>query len=126
MAVITSSKSAEPEAFSSEVDTGSCQENASKQQSRAPFPFHRNGRGSGAGLCPDNLTGCFQFRFTIVEYTRTALCLRSRINCGAILCPYVRFHGRAALGSRKDQTSCSLVSSLGAVYEEPRFAFREG
>ncbi|RXG88833.1 hypothetical protein EAS62_32190 [Bradyrhizobium zhanjiangense] len=33
-------------AFSSEVDTGSRQENASKQESRAPFRFHRNGKGS--------------------------------------------------------------------------------
>ncbi|PDT86708.1 hypothetical protein CO669_28875 [Bradyrhizobium sp. Y36] len=36
-------------AFSSEVDAGSRQENASKQQSRAPFRFHRNGKGSRAG-----------------------------------------------------------------------------
>src|ERR1700677_3608166 len=34
-------------AFSSEVDTGSREENASKQESRAPFRFYRNGRGSG-------------------------------------------------------------------------------
>ncbi|TDM67962.1 hypothetical protein CEF00_13095 [Lactobacillus crispatus] len=33
-------------AFSSEVDTGSRQENASKQESRAPFRFYRNGKGS--------------------------------------------------------------------------------
>jgi hypothetical protein len=39
-------------AFSSEVETGSRQENASKQESRAPFRFHRNGKGSGAGT-PD-------------------------------------------------------------------------
>ena len=32
-------------AFSSEVETGSRQENASKQESRAPFRFHRNGKG---------------------------------------------------------------------------------
>src|SRR5450432_3320506 len=32
-----------PGAFSSEVDTGSRQENASNQQSRAPFRFNRNG-----------------------------------------------------------------------------------
>ncbi|UGY01487.1 UPF0280 family protein [Bradyrhizobium quebecense] len=31
--------------FSSEVDTGSRKENASKQESRAPFRFHRNGKG---------------------------------------------------------------------------------
>src|SRR5688500_6487969 len=36
-------------AFSSEVDTGSRQENASKQESRAPFRFHRNGKGSRGG-----------------------------------------------------------------------------
>ena len=33
-------------AFSSEVDTGSCEENASKQKSRAPFRFYRNGNSS--------------------------------------------------------------------------------
>jgi tripartite-type tricarboxylate transporter receptor subunit TctC len=35
-------------AFSSEVETGSRQVNASNQQSRAPFRFRRNGKGSGA------------------------------------------------------------------------------
>jgi hypothetical protein len=34
-------------AFSSEVETGSRQENASNQESRAPFRFNRNGKGSG-------------------------------------------------------------------------------
>jgi hypothetical protein len=38
----------EASAFSSEVDTGSREENASKQKSRAPFRFNRNGKGSGA------------------------------------------------------------------------------
>jgi hypothetical protein len=33
-------------AFSSEVETGSRQENASKQESRAPFRFNRNGKSS--------------------------------------------------------------------------------
>src|SRR6185312_8692715 len=33
-------------AFSSEVETGSREENASKQESRAPFRFNRNGKGS--------------------------------------------------------------------------------
>ena len=33
-------------AFSSEVDTGSRQENASNQESGAPFRFNRNGNGS--------------------------------------------------------------------------------
>jgi hypothetical protein len=36
----------EARAFSSEVDTGSREENASKQKPRAPFRFHRNGKGS--------------------------------------------------------------------------------
>ena len=35
-----------PGAFSSEVDSGSRKENASKQESRAPFRFNRNGKGS--------------------------------------------------------------------------------
>src|SRR6266481_129305 len=35
-------------AFSSEVDTGSHQENASNQEARAPFRFNRNGKGSTA------------------------------------------------------------------------------
>ena len=34
-------------AFSSEVDTGSRQENASNKESSAPFRFHRNGKGAG-------------------------------------------------------------------------------
>ncbi|QOZ34216.1 hypothetical protein XH92_23235 [Bradyrhizobium sp. CCBAU 53421] len=33
-------------ALSSEVETGSRKENASKRDSRAPFRFHRNGNGS--------------------------------------------------------------------------------
>src|ERR1700733_5882417 len=37
-------------AFSSEVDTGSREENASKQKSRAPFRFHRNGNGSSRSI----------------------------------------------------------------------------
>ena len=43
-------------AFSSEVDTGSRQENASNQESRAPFRFGRNGKGPGrAALYCDTL-----------------------------------------------------------------------
>jgi hypothetical protein len=34
-------------AFSSEVDPGSRQENASNQESGAPFRSHRNGKSSG-------------------------------------------------------------------------------
>src|SRR5258708_30387259 len=41
--------SARSGAFSSEVDTGSRQENASNLESRAPFRFHRNGNGSSRG-----------------------------------------------------------------------------
>src|SRR5437588_3968834 len=37
-------------AFSSEVETGSRQENASNQESRAPFRFHRNGKGSSGTI----------------------------------------------------------------------------
>jgi hypothetical protein len=51
-------------AFSSEVDAGSHEENASKQESNAPFRFHRNGalakparrhaeQGRNAGYCFD-------------------------------------------------------------------------
>jgi len=35
-------------AFSSEVDTGSREENASKQEREPPFRFNRNGKGSRA------------------------------------------------------------------------------
>src|SRR5258708_12824400 len=35
-----------PRAFSSEVDTGSREENASKQEREPPFRFNRNGKGS--------------------------------------------------------------------------------
>jgi flagellar L-ring protein FlgH len=41
-----SSNRSQTTAFSSEVDTGSRQENASNRKSRAPFRFHRNGKGS--------------------------------------------------------------------------------
>src|SRR6266496_6668508 len=39
-------RNSRPRAFSSEVDTGSREENASKQNDRAPFRFNRNGKGS--------------------------------------------------------------------------------
>src|SRR5882762_2312170 len=39
-------------AFSSEVDAGSREENASKQKDRAPFRFNRNGKGSSAKWRP--------------------------------------------------------------------------
>jgi hypothetical protein len=35
-------------AFSSEVDTGSREENASNKEVEPPFRFHRNGKGSTA------------------------------------------------------------------------------
>jgi hypothetical protein len=35
-----------PRAFSSEVDTGSREENASNKELKPPFRFHRNGKGS--------------------------------------------------------------------------------
>jgi hypothetical protein len=37
-------------AFSSEVDTGSREENASKQEREPPFRFNRNGKGSSDPL----------------------------------------------------------------------------
>ncbi|QDW39203.1 hypothetical protein FFI89_019870 [Bradyrhizobium sp. KBS0727] len=43
-------------AFSSEVETGSRQENASNQKSRAPFRFHRNG-ALGAAFCQSPASG---------------------------------------------------------------------
>jgi flagellar L-ring protein FlgH len=45
-----SSNSSNTTAFSSEVDTGSRQENASNRESRAPFRFHRNRKGSGSRI----------------------------------------------------------------------------
>jgi hypothetical protein len=44
-------------AFSSEVDTGSREENASKQESRAPFRFHRNGKSSSQRSLGLGVTG---------------------------------------------------------------------
>jgi hypothetical protein len=49
-------------AFLSEVDTGSREENASKQESRAPFRFHRNGKGSSRTR-RTLLTPCWQQAF---------------------------------------------------------------
>jgi len=39
-------RAASARAFSSEVETGSRQENASNRESRAPFRFNRSGKGS--------------------------------------------------------------------------------
>ena len=44
-------------AFSSEVDTGSREENASKQKPGAPFRFHRNGKGSRLATLLSDGTG---------------------------------------------------------------------
>ena len=44
-------------AFSSEVEAGSHQENASNQESRAPFRFNRNGKGSRRPTVPPALSG---------------------------------------------------------------------
>jgi len=44
-------------AFSSEVETGSRQENASNQESRAPFRFHRNGKGSSGPITRRGFVG---------------------------------------------------------------------
>jgi hypothetical protein len=41
-----------PKAFSSEVGTGSREENASNQESRAPFRFDRNGKSSTEQKAP--------------------------------------------------------------------------
>jgi hypothetical protein len=35
------------------VDTGSREQNAQKQETRAPIRFHRIGKGSRALICPD-------------------------------------------------------------------------
>jgi hypothetical protein len=43
-------------AFSSEVETGSRQENASNQDSRAPFRFNRNGKGPGGEASANLIT----------------------------------------------------------------------
>jgi pilus assembly protein Flp/PilA len=54
-------------------------------------------------------------RFTIGEYAQTALCLRGRINCGAILCLYRRFHGQRRWEAETTKlvvASCTLWSSL--------------
>ncbi len=40
-------------AFSSEVDTGSREENASNNEVEPPFRLHRNGKGSNADITPD-------------------------------------------------------------------------
>jgi hypothetical protein len=47
-----------PRAFSSEVDPGSRQENASNQESRAPFRFYRNGKGSRRDRRPHRASPC--------------------------------------------------------------------
>src|ERR1700733_12911432 len=59
-------------AFSSEVDTGSREENASKQESRAPFQFYRNGKGS-SGLFIRNGPSLGQIRPGTVAVRRTTM-----------------------------------------------------
>jgi predicted secreted hydrolase len=44
-------------AFSSEVETGSRRENASNQESRTPFRFHRNGKGSSGPITRRGFVG---------------------------------------------------------------------
>src|SRR5450759_2071716 len=55
-------------AFSSEVETGSRQENASNQESRAPFRFNRNGKGSSSLLKNSD-----QMRFRATIESRVAV-----------------------------------------------------
>src|SRR5438045_3953205 len=66
-----------PRAFSSEVDAGSRQENASKQESRAPFRFRRNGKGSGhhrlRSLTADQLTKSLEAQGIRAETMKTRL-----------------------------------------------------
>jgi hypothetical protein len=60
-------------AFSSEVETGSRQENASNQESRALFRFHRNGKGSRV-----------ESRLVILEvggYATHAICPAQEVVC---------------------------------------------
>jgi TPR repeat protein len=61
-------------AFSSEVDTGSREENASKQETRAPFRFNRNGKGSrrGAALPPNHAEAAIWYRRAAEAGHRTA------------------------------------------------------
>src|ERR1700686_2455347 len=42
-------------AFSSEVETGSREENASNQEFRAPLRFHRSGKGSGLDVSTSSI-----------------------------------------------------------------------
>ncbi|MBR0823954.1 hypothetical protein JQ596_00305 [Bradyrhizobium manausense] len=70
-------------AFSSEVDTGSRQENASKQESRAPFQSHWNGKGSsstdtiGATLQPRPARPRRGERLDLFEVRRHLVAVRS-------------------------------------------------
>jgi len=63
-------------AFSSEVATGSRQENASNEESRAPFRFYRNGKGSvaRAKLRGDRRTAACKPRYRLARYA-AGICL---------------------------------------------------
>ncbi|THD54798.1 MAG: hypothetical protein E8A46_07970 [Bradyrhizobium sp.] len=75
-------------AFSSEVETGSRRENASNQESRAPFRFNRNGKGSritsrtGPAVRPGieaNIPACRGGSPKVNEKDVIILAIRSRI-----------------------------------------------
>src|SRR3979490_3040525 len=53
-------------AFSSEVEAGSRQENASKQESRAPLQFYRSGKGSSGAW----VDGCWNIERGVMYHSR--------------------------------------------------------
>jgi hypothetical protein len=70
-------------AFSSEVDTGSREENASKQEARAPFRFHRNGKGSRPSLAIYALVsaanGKVRVRFKLIDGSKPSAGIALRV-----------------------------------------------
>src|SRR5438552_9431807 len=89
-------------AFSSEVDTGSREENASKQKDRAPFRFHRNGKGSS-------------LKFTGLETLLTDERVERRL--AAVLAADVAGYSR--LMGRDEERTLSDLKSLRKTLVDP-------
>jgi hypothetical protein len=71
-------------AFSSEVDTGSREENASKQESRDPFRFNRNGKSSGAPRFASSVFACAALLLLAATPSHAAAKIQRLVSPGGI------------------------------------------
>ena len=71
-------------AFSSEVDAGSREENASKQESGAPFRFNRNGKSSGAPRFASTVLACAALLLLAATPSHAAAKIQRLVSPGGI------------------------------------------